>query len=639
MYKRLFHVLFMLLIPTHVLVAQVDITIDPFNQSGAVNNDFKHGIFYVPKTPEAIEDFENNGIEYNAIRLHIIESALNNTTNLNDCLDYLDLAESQLVDISNRCEKVIFIFEKMPVWLSSSSDGSPAQTPGWFVLNTKPPADYTTWNTVVSAIANRIVNGYGIGNAYFEIWNEPDLGSWTATENEYFELFENTYDAIKSVNSAIPVGGPATNYWGNHINWEPPYGYLRNEIADSSLLGNLLDSSAAWNKPLDFVSWHNFHIVHSIQDNILQYINQKCTTLGISLPETIISEWNTPSAVRETAMHPSFFAKNQMEVSKTSTDNSVVAAWQDFDYNTQEFHSNFGLLTYGSIHKPAYKTVLLSDKLDGNYVNYVANDVVDIIATAHTNKLQILVSNYAPDPLIEGLNHLLYKGGYNILQLDSAGFVDIAGNSFTALENIFVGLVDVWPTSPLNIAVNEAMLVYQHYDALQATPRTFNYTINAAGMGMNSVESYVIDATTNNSQTAYDNLILGGLDQAQAITNLTSDQTLESAPISFNGDNFSVTLEPNAVQLIEIEFPMIVGLNEAKEPFLSIYPNPADETLHIDRDMATVACYRIESLHGQLLYEHVSHSKSDQISVERLDPGIYFLRIKDHNIVQQFVVK
>ncbi|MCR9173816.1 MAG: T9SS type A sorting domain-containing protein [bacterium] len=620
------------------VLGQVSIAIDPLDQGGAVGNSFKHGIFYVPKTQEAIDLFENNGSEYNAIRLHIIESALNNTTNLNDALAYLDLAEQQLQDISNRSEKVIFIFEKMPAWLSSSSDGSPAQTPGWFVLNTKPPADYNAWNSVVSALTDQLVNGYGIDNAYFEIWNEPDLGSWTGTEAEYFELFTNTYDAIKSVNNTIPVGGPATNFWGNHINWEPPYGYLRNEIADSSLLAALLDSSSVWNKPLDFVSWHNFHMAHSIHLNILNYTSQKCSSLGIQIPETIISEWNTPSSFRDTDLQRSFFIKNQINISKTATDNNVVAAWQDFNSDPQEFHGDYGLLTYGGIEKPAHKALQLSERLQGSFVNYNINEQIPIVASAHTNTLQILVTNYAPDPLGETINHLLFDWHYNIEQLDSAGFIDIAGNSLSPLDSILDGTLSFTPVSSMDIIVANAAQNFTYYQSIANGPRTYEFNINNPS-SINEIRLFRVDSLNNNAQFEYEALIAGGMTQAQAVSSLNGSDILSMENISPTS-NFVVTLEPNAVLLVEVLFASSLGLivSELQKKLL-IYPNPTNEVLHVEQHVAANVCYRIETLYGQLLREQESQSINDTIPLDGLAPGVYLLRLKDQNVVQQFIVK
>lgn len=407
---------------------QITINIYLDSVQSNIESKYKPGVFYVPKTTEAQNDFLNNGIRQNSIRLNIIEAALNNTSNLNDCIAYLDAVSVILQGISNKTDKVVFIFEKMPGWLSSSTDGSPAATPGWYILNTKPPSNYVNWDTMVNNVVDRIINTYSINNAYFEIWNEPDLGSWTGTENEYFELFEHTYDAVKSVNANIPVGGPATNHWGKNINYQPPYGYLSNQIADLSLIGQLIDSTSAWNKPLDFISWHDFDIAYQANQNVINYINQKYSSLVLPTPELMVSEWNTPSSIRDTPLQKSFFIKNQIEIAKTSLTCNMIAAWQDFNQSTTEFHNDYGLLTFGNIHKPAYNALLLSNKIKGNIIVNASNLPADIITTVSNDTLNILIVNYTPPAFIEAFNHTLFEGQFNASQIDSLGYINIITN-------------------------------------------------------------------------------------------------------------------------------------------------------------------------------------------------------------------
>ncbi len=45
---------------------------------------------------------------------------------------------------------------------------------------------------------------------YFEIWNEPNCGFLNSTMDGYYGLYQHTVSAIKSVDSNLRVGGPAT---------------------------------------------------------------------------------------------------------------------------------------------------------------------------------------------------------------------------------------------------------------------------------------------------------------------------------------------------------------------------------------------------------------------------------------------
>ncbi len=51
-----------------------------------------------------------------------------------------------------------------------------------------------------------------------EVWNEPNIGFWAGTMQEYFHLYEVSARAVKRVDPRIPVGGPAicgvdTEHW------------------------------------------------------------------------------------------------------------------------------------------------------------------------------------------------------------------------------------------------------------------------------------------------------------------------------------------------------------------------------------------------------------------------------------------
>ena len=457
-------------------VGQTTVTIYPDTIESNTGSKYTPGVFYVPKTAEAQADFLGNGIQQNAIRVNILESALNNTSNLPDCIAFLDGVSSILQDLSNKTDKLVFIFEKMPAWLSSSSDGSPATTPGWFVLNTKPPANYADWDAMVAALTDRVLNTYMIDNAYFEIWNEPDLGSWTGTSAEYFELYERTYDAIKSVDPQVPVGGPATNHWAKNINYQQPYGYITNSIADLSLIGPLIDSTTAWNKPLDFISWHNFNLEHQTNENAIAYITQKYAGLGSAVPELMVSEWNTPSAIRDTPIQRSYFIKSLIEMAETTIESNMVAAWQDFSQSSNEFHNDYGLLTYGSIHKPAYKALLLADRLNGDLVKTMESLPADIVASVDGDTVSVLITNYAPPAFVEAFNHTLFEGQLNAEQLDNAGYINIAGNDISYLDSIYQGLITISSSNPINTAINNSISVYDHFSSIENTNSCLLYT-------------------------------------------------------------------------------------------------------------------------------------------------------------------
>lgn len=632
--KSLFYLL--LWVVSSPLVGQTHITVHLDSVQNQVGNEFQPGVFYVPKTVEAQNDFLNNGIRQNAIRLHVIESALNNASDLAGCLSILDGAQTVLQDLANKTDKLIFIFEKMPGWLSSSTDASPAATPGWSVLHTKAPSNYTHWDAMVVAVVSKLVNDFGIDNAYFEFWNEPDLGSWTGSNAEYFKLYQHTRDAVKSVNANLPFGGAATNFWANHINYQPPYGYLSSTYGDSSLLSDLIDSTTVWNKPLDFISWHSFNISYQTNANAVEYIHQKCLNLGVSTPELIISEWNTQSEVRETPLQKAYFVKNLMEMAELGLSNNVVAAWQDFEQTTDEFHKDYGLLSYGSIHKPAYKALLLALQTKGERLYTSSNAAVDIIVTAQEDTLNVLITNYVPPALVEALNHTLFDGHLRLDQLDSAGYINVNTGDISHLDSIYQGWITLAGNDAISVAINNAIPVYAHFDSLQGSPR--NFTLNLQGLtGQHTGTSVMLNDTLNNSHFKYDSLLSQGLTQANAIAQLTSNQDLTSTQVSLNNGTLAFTMHPNAVQSFQFIIPELLFVeNLVESSEIHIYPNPTTNILHLE-SAVRIGEIRIVDAKGALMLQQNINASSGVVDVSNLNPGVYFVQLKDALEVWKFI--
>jgi len=97
----------------------------------------------------------------------------------------------------------------MPEALASGS-----QTVFWWKGNVTPPRVWDEWADLVTALTQHWIERYGaeeVRSWPFEVWNEPNLpGFWKdADQQAYFQLYETTARAVKAVDKAILVGGPA----------------------------------------------------------------------------------------------------------------------------------------------------------------------------------------------------------------------------------------------------------------------------------------------------------------------------------------------------------------------------------------------------------------------------------------------
>jgi len=111
----------------------------------------------------------------------------------------------------------------------------------WYHPNVSPPKDPKKWGDFISAFVKHLVDRYGedeVSKWYFEVWNEPNLDFWGGDPHEstYYDLYDVTARAVKSVNSKLLVGGPAT--------------------AQAAWTGRFIDHCVKNNVPVDFVSTH-----------------------------------------------------------------------------------------------------------------------------------------------------------------------------------------------------------------------------------------------------------------------------------------------------------------------------------------------------------------------------------------------
>jgi xylan 1,4-beta-xylosidase len=108
--------------------------------------------------------------------------------------------------------------------------------------NVTPPKDYDQWATLIQKLLAHWVERYGAAEVrhwFFEVWNEPNLPAfWTGGQDDYFRLYSCTAAAIKSVDDALKVGGPAT--------------------ADNKWTPDFLDYCRKNAAPVDFISTHHY---------------------------------------------------------------------------------------------------------------------------------------------------------------------------------------------------------------------------------------------------------------------------------------------------------------------------------------------------------------------------------------------
>ncbi|MGA2001746.1 MAG: glycosyl hydrolase family 39 [Terriglobales bacterium] len=239
----------------------------------------------------------------------------------------------------------------------------------WYKQNISPPKDYAKWDDMIQAFTRHLVDRYGINEVsqwYFEVWNEPNLDFWAGEPKQatYFELYDHTARAVKSVDSRLRVGGPAT--------------------AQAAWADAFIRHCAENNVPVDFVSTHVYgndksEDVFGTSENIprdrmvcravKKVHEQILASAKPSLP-LVWSEFNA-SYMNETSVADSDYMGPWMADTIRQCDGLVdmMSYWtlsdvfEEQGVVKQPFYGGFGLLAEDSIPKPAFATFALLHKL------------------------------------------------------------------------------------------------------------------------------------------------------------------------------------------------------------------------------------------------------------------------------------
>ena len=81
-----------------------------------------------------------------------------------------------------------------------------------------PPKDYQKWSELVFQFVHHLRERYGdaeVETWLWEVWNEPDIGYWKGTPEEYFKLYDFAVDGVLRALPEARIGGPDTTGPGN----------------------------------------------------------------------------------------------------------------------------------------------------------------------------------------------------------------------------------------------------------------------------------------------------------------------------------------------------------------------------------------------------------------------------------------
>jgi len=314
--------------------------------------------------------------------------------------------------------------------------------------NISPPTHMEKWCQLVEAFCAHLIERYGreeVCTWYFEVWNEPDLEGvfWDSNQEQYQELYTQTYYAMRKVEPALKIGGPSVS----HLT-----------VLESDWLKSFVQFCNRKNLQPDFFSFHVYPERYEILKNMGESNNQgEAITLtkvnnsrritmdkhgSQSIVDDIIStlqplntrdyhvtEWNLSACwgnpVLDTAYSGSFITYNVIKLWDKVQSLGVWTCSDLFDERgpaRETFHGGFGLQTKEGLKKPSYHALSLCKKM-GHELLLRGEDY---LVCRSQEQIQILMVNYVH------FDRLYSNGDISALEQDTpyAAFNDVLNKVF-----------------------------------------------------------------------------------------------------------------------------------------------------------------------------------------------------------------
>lgn len=300
-----------------------------------------------------------------------------------------------------------------------------------------PPKDYNKWAELVYQWVKHSVERYGqkeVESWYWELWNEPDIGYWGGTMQEFFKLYDYSADAVKRALPTARVGGPhTTGPLGRGSGYRFLEGFLRHCVSDTNYV------TGRKGAPLDFIAFHAKGAPRVVNGHVRMNLGTQLKAISngfglvASFPELrnlpiIIGEsdpegcaacgmhTNPENAYRNGTMYSSYtaaaFARKYALADHHRVNFRGAVTWA-FEFENQPWFHGFRDLATNGVDKPVLNVFRMYGKMGGKRIpvrgnqNYTFQRVVDSsvrrepdidgLASRDSRSACVMVWNYHDD--------------------------------------------------------------------------------------------------------------------------------------------------------------------------------------------------------------------------------------------------
>jgi xylan 1,4-beta-xylosidase len=301
-----------------------------------------------------------------------------------------------------------------------------------------PPKDYQKWSELVFQFVRHLRGRYGdaaLKSWLWEVWNEPDIGYWKGTPEEFLKLYDFSVEAVLKAFPDASIGGPDTTGAASPRAAE----FLRLFLEHCTHQKNYANGKTGTR--VDFVSFHpkgspkwlNDHVQMGLAGQLLAI--QKSFEIVASDPEwrripIILGEWdpegcaacsaqqNPQNWYRNGPLYACYTAEAFSRTLELAREEHVslegVVTWA-FEFEEQPYFAGFRELATNGIDKPVLNAFRMFGLLGQERIaatssgalpiaDVISSGVrgpadVNVIATRDKHETAILIWNYHDDDL------------------------------------------------------------------------------------------------------------------------------------------------------------------------------------------------------------------------------------------------
>jgi len=305
---------------------------------------------------------------------------------------------------------------------------------GW----TYPPDDYERWAEIVHAWVLHAVERYGrdvVETWLWEPWNEPDIGYWRGSTEEYLKLYDYSVDAVLRALPTATVGGPHTTGPGHESGSTFLRAFLQHVTAGRNYVTGETGS------PIHFIAFHAKGFPTIVDGHVQMNLGLQLrdiasgfeivraypaladlpVIIGESDPEGCAAcsvKDNPHNAYRNGTLYASYTAAafpRKFELADSTGANYIGAVSWAFQFEDQPWFAGFRSLATNGIAKPVLSVFRMFGMMGGERVEvsggsgYDAAGIVsgsvrgasdiDAFAALDGDEATVLVWNYHDDDL------------------------------------------------------------------------------------------------------------------------------------------------------------------------------------------------------------------------------------------------